>query len=287
VGASIEAQPEIASADCAVGDLMSAIQDVDIDLATFCGRIGNLYGRYGLCPPFALHAAAQGWMAREIPLSHCVDVIERYLTDYGRSCPSGSGDRNFAWLSSLIQTTWYERSFARPPGPAPKHARHHDWPDEYGAEEPNQKPGRRPTVAAPPKPDPKHDSFEPDRIAVRQKAASAVSPVAGIRSIFPQKIHPKRSASNSSRPTPAPGPKKIDMAVTWLRAELASGERSAVEVESNAVCAGIAPRTYDRARKRLGITSRRIGFGRCAKYMVALPVIDGTPSERANIAGAT
>jgi GH15 family glucan-1,4-alpha-glucosidase len=50
---------------------------------------------------------------------------------------------------------------------------------------------------------------------------------------------------------------------------------------------GIAPRTYDRARKRLGITSRRIGFGRWAKYMIALPVVHGTPSEGANMAGAT
>jgi hypothetical protein len=82
----------------------------EVDLATFCGRIGNLYGRYGLCPPFALHAAAQGWMAREIPLSHCVDVIEQFLSRHAGSCYSGSGDWNFAWLNSLIQTSWHERS---------------------------------------------------------------------------------------------------------------------------------------------------------------------------------
>src|SRR5258707_3081927 len=48
-----EAPCEIASADRAVGEPMSAI--CDVDLATFCGRIGNLYGRHCLCPPFALH----------------------------------------------------------------------------------------------------------------------------------------------------------------------------------------------------------------------------------------
>jgi putative transposase len=31
---------------------MTSIDDVDLD--TYCGRVGNLYGRYGLCPPFEL-----------------------------------------------------------------------------------------------------------------------------------------------------------------------------------------------------------------------------------------
>jgi hypothetical protein len=129
--------------------------------------------------------------------------------------------------------------------------------------------------------------LEPDRIAVRQKAAAAVSPVGGTRSVSPQKIHPKRSASKSSGPMPAPGRKKIDIAAAWLRTELAAGEQAAAVVEAKALCAGIAPRTYDRARQRLGVTSRRIGFGRWAKYMIALPVPHETPSEGATMAGAT
>jgi hypothetical protein len=266
---------------------MSAIHDVDVDLATFCGRIGNLYGRHGLCPPFALHAAAQGWMAREIPLSHCVDVIERFLRRHAGSCYSGSGDWNFAWLNSLIQTTWYDRSFATPLRPVPKQSRHDNWSDNYGSEEPNQRSRHGADLTAAPKLNPKHDSLEPDRIAVRQKAAGAVSPVGGTRSVSPQKIHPKRSASKSSGPMPAPGPTKIDIAVAWLRTVLTAGERPAAEVEAEALCAGIAPRTYDRARQRLGVTSRRIGFGRWAKYVIALPVVHVTPSEGANMAGAT
>jgi hypothetical protein len=264
---------------------MSAI--CDVDLATFCGRIGNLYMRHRLCPPFALRDAVQGWMARDIPLWHCVDVIERFLSRHAGSCYSGSGDWNFAWLNSLIQTTWYERSFVRPPGPAPQRSRHDNWSDNYGSEEPNQRSHRGADLTAAPKIDSKHDSFEPNRIAVRQKAAGAVSPVGDTRSVPPQKIHLKRSASKSSGPTPAPGPKKIEMAVAWLRTVLTAGERPAAEVEAEALCAGIAPRTYDRARKRLGVTSRRIGFGRWAKYMIALPAVDGTPSEGANLAGAT
>jgi hypothetical protein len=264
--------------------LMSAIHDVDVDLATFCGRIGNLYGRHGLCPPFALRDAAQGWIARDIPLWHCIEVIERYLRRHGRSHYSGSGDRNFAWLNSLIQTTWYDRSFAMPPRPTPNHTRHHDWLDEHGVEEPNQRPGRAAAFTAGPHiPVSKHDSCEPGRVGLRQKAARARD----TRSASPQQIpQPQRSGSRLSRQTPASSPKKIDVAVAWLRAELASGERPAAEVEASALCAGIAPRTYDRARQRLGIVSRRIGFGRWAKYMIALPAVHVTPSEGANMTGA-
>jgi hypothetical protein len=262
----------------------------DLDLATYCGRIGNLYTRYGLSPPFALHDAAQGWIARDILLSHCVDVIERYLTGYGRSCPSGSGDRNFAWLNSMIQTTWYERSFAVPPRPTLKDARHHDCFEEYDAEEPNQRPSRRAAfTAGPPNSISKLARFEPGGVGLRQKTAKAFSQARDTRSAFPQQgPQPPRSAPKSPGQELAPSPKKIDVAVAWLRAELASGEQPAARVEANALCAGIAPRTYDRARKRLGVTSRRIGFGRWAKYMIALPpAVDGTPSKGANMAGAT
>jgi hypothetical protein len=266
---------------------MSAI--CDVGLVTFCGRIGNLYMRHRLCPPFALRDAVQRWMAREIPLSHCVDVIEQFLSRHAGSCYSGSGDWNFAWLNSLIETSWYERSFATPPRPALKHSRHRDWIDEYRGEEPNQRPDRREAVTAgPPNSVSKPASFEPDRSFFRQKPAGAISPARDAKSASPQRIHqPPRSAPKSFGQELAASPKKIDLAVALLRTELASGERPAAEVEAKALCAGIAPRTYDRARKRLGVTSRRIGFGRWAKYVIALPVVDGTPSEGPNMAGAT
>jgi hypothetical protein len=266
---------------------MSAIHDVD--LATFCGRIGNLYVRHGLCPPFALRDAAQGWMAGDIPLSHCVDVIERYLGRNAGSPYSGSGDRNFAWLSGLIETSWYERSFGRQPRPAPKQIRHHDWLDEYGAEELNKRPGRRATFTAGlPNLDSEPDSFEPDGIALRQKAVGAFAAARPTKSASREQIpQPQRSASRLSRQTLAPSPKKIDIAVAWLRTELAAGEQVAAKIEAKARSAGIAPRTYDRARRRLGITSRRIGFGRKAKYLMALPIVHATPSEAETEAGGT
>lgn len=83
--------------------------------------------------------------------------------------------------------------------------------------------------------------------------------------------------SRSPRKATAPSPKKIDIAVAWVWIELTNGEQAAAVVEAKARCAGIAPRTYGRARKQLGITSRRVGFGRWAKYMIGLPAVDGTP----------
>jgi hypothetical protein len=50
-----------------------------------------------------------------------------------------SGDWNFAWLNSLIHTSWHERSFARPPRPAPQQRRHDNWSDGYPSKEPNQR----------------------------------------------------------------------------------------------------------------------------------------------------
>jgi hypothetical protein len=61
-----------------------------------------------------------------------------------------------------------------------------------------------------------------------------------------------------------------------LLTELANGDHAAAAVEAKAQSTGIAPRTYDRARKRLGITSWRVGFGRRAKYLIALPPAHAT-----------
>jgi hypothetical protein len=264
---------------------MTSIDDIDFD--TYCGRIGNLYVRNGLSPPFGLYHAAQGWMARGIPLSHCVDVIEGYLKGYGRCYSSGSGDRDFAWLSELIETKWYDQSFARPPQPAAKQSRHHDWlEDEYGAVEQNQRPGRAAAfTAGPPNPAPKPDSFAPDGIALRQKTVGAVS-LARYPPFAERISRQQGSASRLSAQALAPGPTKIATAVAWLRAELADGERVAAEVEAKARSVGVASRTFDRARDRLGVISRRIGFGRGAKYVMFLPVIHETPCEEANDAGA-
>src|SRR5262249_33827289 len=79
------------------------------DLNTYCGRVGNLYGRYGLCPPFALRRIAADWIASGIVLSHIVAVIDRHLTDHRRRYNSGSGDALFSWLDEFIRKSWYEQ----------------------------------------------------------------------------------------------------------------------------------------------------------------------------------
>jgi len=253
----------------------------DPDLAAYCGRIGNLYAKYRMSAPFGLYHAAQGWITRDIPLWHCLDVIGRFLSRHAGSCYSGSGDWNFAWLNGLIQTTWHDRSVTTPPRSSPEDGRCRDWPDEYTAEELNQRADlKTPLTARRPNRNSKPDSFDPHPLGLREKTERAFSAARDTKSASPQAIpQPHRSAFRLSGQTPASGPNRIDVAVAWLKAELADGERPAVEVESNAVCAGIAPRTYDRARKRLGVTSRRVGFGRWAKYMIALPGVHGTPSE--------
>jgi hypothetical protein len=62
-----------------------------------------------------------------------------------------------------------------------------------------------------------------------------------------------------------------DNAIAFLRRVLANGELSARELEKRAEVEGIASRTLDRARKTLGIVSRRTGFGRTAQHWVSLP----------------
>ena len=250
---------------------MSAIHD--LDLSTYCGRIGGLYGRFRLCPPFALRDAAESWIARGIPLSHCVDVIERFLSRYAGFCYSGSGDWNFAWLNSLIQTSWYERSFEMQPAAERMSSHHRDRLGDCGSGEKRYLAGRRTPYAA------RLDGHDSRPTVTAQPGATPAKSASADQSLPPR----------GSRPRPPgkapPDPKKIDTAVAWLRTELASGEQAAAIVEAQAWSAGIAPRTYDRARQRLGVTSRRIGFGRWAKYMIALPVLHGTPNAASTEAG--
>src|SRR5258708_29790230 len=91
---------------------MISIDDVDLD--TYCGRVGNLYVRHGLCPPFALRRIASDWKVSGIALSHIVAVIDRHLTDHRNRYYSGSGDALFTWLDEFIRNTWYERQVSPP-----------------------------------------------------------------------------------------------------------------------------------------------------------------------------
>jgi hypothetical protein len=227
---------------------MSAIHD--IDLSTFCGRIGNLYVRSGLSPPITLYDAARGWMARDIPLSHCIDVIEDYLSRHGRSCSSGSGDRNFAWLNSLIQTSWYEQQVSPPQARATPSMKQRmadrDWVDRQPSSD--------------------HE-VDPRRTPIGQEAPVASrSDVLGRRTADQAAPHSVKSFDQKRTQ-----PKRIDHAIAFLRRELAEGEVAATLLEEEAKARGVSPRTLDRARARLNVRSRRTGFAKSGKSWLSLP----------------
>jgi hypothetical protein len=91
---------------------MTSIKYVDLD--TYCGRVGNLYVRHGLSPPFMLRRIAADWKASGIVLSHIVAVIDRHLADYRSRYYSGSGDALFSWIDGIIRKTWYEQHVSPP-----------------------------------------------------------------------------------------------------------------------------------------------------------------------------
>jgi len=77
-----------------------------LDLGTLCARVGNLYVKHGLSPPFELRNTAAAWLADGIELSHCLDMAEQHLRDHAASYRSGSGDRWFSWLDKRIRHSW-------------------------------------------------------------------------------------------------------------------------------------------------------------------------------------
>src|SRR5579884_725263 len=68
-----------------------------------------------------------------------------------------------------------------------------------------------------------------------------------------------------------PAAERRDANAEWLRALLADGPLPAVEVKARARQAGIPPRTLDRLRQRVGVVSRRVGFGNSSHFELALP----------------
>jgi putative DNA primase/helicase len=62
----------------------------------------------------------------------------------------------------------------------------------------------------------------------------------------------------------------LDEAMDFLREELQAGEVEAAIVETQARKAGIAIKTLKRARKKLGVISRREGFGKDGKFFLSL-----------------
>jgi hypothetical protein len=68
------------------------------------GRIGALYVKRGLCPPFHLRDAARHWLG----ISHddIVAVVEKHFSDYRRFYVSGSSDAYFHLVEQAIRKAW-------------------------------------------------------------------------------------------------------------------------------------------------------------------------------------
>ncbi len=225
---------------------MTSIDDVDLD--TYCGRVGNLYGRHGLCPPFALRRIAADWKASGIAISHIVAVIDRHLTDHRRRYYSGSGDALFSWVDEIIRKTWYEQ---------------HVSPSQVS----------RPTmqrVAARERVD--RQPSGDHEVGPRRSPTGLEAPV-GNWSDAPGRgmtdHAPSRSAKSIGKERSRP--KRIDQAIAFLLRELANGEVAAGLLEERAKASGLSLRTLDRARARLNITCRRTGFAKTGKSWLSLP----------------
>ncbi len=225
---------------------MTSVLDVDLD--TYCGRIGNLYVRHGLCPPFTLRRVAADWMATGIALTHIVAVIDRHLTDHRGRYYSGSGDALFTWLDGFVRKTWHEQhdSRSRVRGPTKQPFPDREWVNRQPSADDEFDASRRPTTRGVP--------------------ASNRSDAPGY---FGADRAPRRTAERIGQNRKHP--KRIDQAIAFLRNELAEGEVAATRLEEKAIASGISSRTLDRARARLKVISRRTGFAREGKCWLSLP----------------
>jgi hypothetical protein len=63
----------------------------------------------------------------------------------------------------------------------------------------------------------------------------------------------------------------LEEAMDFLREELRAGEAEVTVIDTQARKAGIASRTLKRARAKLGVVSRREGFGAEGKFFLSMP----------------
>jgi hypothetical protein len=227
---------------------MTLIDDVDLD--TYCGRVGNLYGRHSLCPPFELRRIATDWKANGIALSHVATVIDRHLTDHRSRYYSGSGDALFSWVDEIIRKTWREQHFSPP------------WAQ-----------ATRPTMQRFPDRDRIDQKPSADHQVDSLRSPASREALLGNRSDAPvcsraDQPPPQSAKSIGKRGT---GLKRIDEAIAFLRRELADGEVAATLLEEKAKASGISLRTLDRARAKLKVISRRTGFAKEGKCWLSLP----------------
>lgn len=77
-------------------------------------------------------------------------------------------------------------------------------------------------------------------------------------------------------------------AADWLRQELVAGERASADVQAAARRAGISQATLARARRELGVISRRAGYEPGAGWLMSLPIAEkqGNSADCHNMSAA-
>jgi hypothetical protein len=76
------------------------------DFDAFRGRIGNLYGKKNLSPPFELRRYAQAWWIDGIEPAHCIEQVRRHLEQCSHQYRCGSSDKGIFWVDRSIRDTW-------------------------------------------------------------------------------------------------------------------------------------------------------------------------------------
>jgi hypothetical protein len=72
----------------------------DVELAELVGRLGNLYTKKGLSPPFALRDAVKHWIG--LSQDEIVEVVEKHFAEH-RVRYSGSGDGCFWMVEAAVR----------------------------------------------------------------------------------------------------------------------------------------------------------------------------------------
>jgi hypothetical protein len=82
------------------GDARIARREAEV--AELAARLGCLYGRFKLSPPFHLKTAVEGWLRQGLTPDEIVHVVQEHLQNHRRRYVCGSGDSSLAFLRSEI-----------------------------------------------------------------------------------------------------------------------------------------------------------------------------------------
>jgi hypothetical protein len=74
----------------------------EIELAELLARVGNIFVRKNLSPPFHLKPAVEGWLRQGVTPAEIVRIVQEHLQSE-RHRYSGSGDSSLASSASKLR----------------------------------------------------------------------------------------------------------------------------------------------------------------------------------------